>query len=41
MMRDIGGVQMPDYFGKVKGETKPEEPAHAAPAEPQKRKQGA
>jgi flotillin len=36
MMRDIGGVQMPDYFGKVVGadEKKPEPP----PAPPEKKR---
>jgi flotillin len=35
MMRDIGGVQMPDYFGKVTGEPK------AAPEAEPKKKAGA
>jgi flotillin len=41
MMRDIGGVQMPEYFGKVTGDAKAtaQEPPHAAPpAEPPKKK---
>jgi flotillin len=33
MMRDIGGIQMPDYFGKMVGDAKPAagEPARPAP----------
>jgi len=42
MMRDVGGVQMPDYFGKVVGEDekKPEAatPSAEKPGEPQEPK---